>query len=891
MCTKLRPLLHIYVYFAITINHNNYRVSTSSSVTLAFSNNLWYNDSNYIIWKRVERMSNPKNLRSIFDNLVTFWNQPLQKNIRFIFNVSYSVLKNLILVLACGLFLFGCLGAGIGLGYFASLTANETPLTREEMSDAISNVNLISSFVYNDGKKIADVSSDELRVVTTLDNISQYVKDGIVATEDSYFYEHNGIVPKALVRALLQEAISSSSGTSGGSTLTQQLIKQQILTSEVTFKRKANEILYALRLEKYFTKDQILEAYLNVSPFGRNHNGLNISGIEEAAQGVFGVSAKDLTLPQAAYLVGMPQNPITYTPYTNQATLKEDVSAGIERMKTVLFSMYREKKITQEQYNEALAYDITKDFLAPEEVTPQTQSYLYQAVHREAIKIIMAQLAERDKYNYEDLQKDSELYSRYYDRATETLKTAGYTVTSTIDRTIYDAMQTAITTYGSQIGPTYETPYVDPQTGETKSQTDMAQNGAVFIENNSGRILGFIAGRDFEINQVDHAFSTQRSPGSTIKPLLVYAPAIENNIIYPASIIPDTKISILQTNGTYWEPTNYGNTLSNNFVTARYALRTSMNNPTVKIFQTMLNSGINAGQYLKQMGITGISEDEYQNIALSLGGTRTGPSVMEQTSAFSTLGNKGVHHEAYLIDKIEDSRGKVIYQHVDKSTKVFSEETAYLTTDILRGVVDNSTLYRIKENLGFSPDLAGKTGTSENEIDNWFVGYTPEFTLGSWIGYDNFYSARYAISTADGYGQPTTRSMRNWTHIMRAVYQAKPELFNQNSQFTQPEGVYRDSVVATTGTKSGSFTYNGSTYQLNGGTSSDLFKRSYGPIAANYHFAIGATNAELAKFWSDQNKQAEQEKKEREAATTSSSSSTSATNSTTRSNTTTTNRP
>lgn len=799
--------------------------------------------------KRVENMPNPNNIREFFKEFLAFWNQPLQKHLRFIFNVSFSVIKNLLFILLCGFILLGIFGTGIGLGYFASLTANEKPLTQEEMSDAITNLNLVSSFYYQNGEKISDVTSDEVRLVTTLDNISPFVKDGIVATEDSYFYQHNGIVPKALVRAVLQEAVSSNAGVSGGSTLTQQLIKQQILTSEVTFKRKANEILYALRLEKYFSKEQILEAYLNVSPFGRNHNGLNISGIEEAAQGVFGVSAKDLTLPQAAYLVGMPQNPISYTPYTNYATLKDDVSAGLTRMKTVLFSMYREKKITKQQYEDALAYNITQDFLAPEEISTQRQSYLYQAVNREATKILMKKMAEKDHLTYDQLKKDTELFNRYYDRANGELATGGYKITSTIDKGIYEAMQDSTAANGSKIGPTYQTPYIDQNTGESKKQTDMAQNGAVLIENKTGRILGFVAGRDFQVNQVDHAFTTHRSPGSTIKPLLVYAPAMENNIIYPASIIPDTKISILQQNGTYWEPTNYGNKISNNFLTARHSLEFSLNNPTIKIFQTMLSKGINAGEYLKKMGIKGIGEEEYQNIALSIGGTKTGPTVMEQTSAFSTLANGGVHHEAYLIEKIEDIHGKVVYQHEDISTEVFSPATAYLTTDILRKVASATYFYNIKANLNFTADIAGKTGTSEFEVDNWFVGYTPEVTLGSWIGYDNFYSARYSITEADGYGHPTMRSLRNWTHLMNAVYNAKPHLFNQNAKFDQPSSVYQDSVVSATGTKSGTATYNGKSYFISGNTTTDLFKKEFGPIAPTYHFAIGATNNELDRYW------------------------------------------
>ena len=793
--------------------------------------------------------------------LLTFWNKPILKNIRFIFNIAYSVLKNIFVIAILFLMLLGIFGGGIGLGYFASLTSNEEPLTQEQMSDAIGNLNLISSFHYSDGTKISDVNSDELRIVKPLSEISQYVIDGIISTEDSSFYEHNGIVPKALLRAILQEAVSSGSGATGGSTLTQQLIKQQILTSEVTFKRKANEILYALRLEKHFTKDQILEAYLNVSSFGRNHNGLNIAGIEEAAQGVFGVAAKDLTLPQAAYLVGMPQNPIVYTPYTNQATLKEDTSAGIERMKFVLFSMYRENKITKEQYEEALAYDITKDFLPPKELTSNRQSYLYQAVHREAVKVLITKAAQKNKLTYDEVRNDSELYSKYYDEASRELSSSGYKITSTIDQKVYDAMQKAIASYGNQIGPTYNTQYVDQNTGETKTQTEPAQNGAVMIENKTGRILGFVAGRDFESNQVDHAFTTHRSPGSTIKPILVYAPAIENNLIYPASIVPDTKVSIPQGNGTYWQPTNYGNTITNQFLTVRYALFRSFNNPVIKIYQTMLQKGINAGEYLKKMGIKGITEDEYQNIALSIGGTRTGPTVLEQTSAFSTLANGGEHHDAYLIEKIEDSRGNVVYQHEDKKERVFSDATAYLTTNMLQDIANSTQFYNMKGNMGFSSDLAGKTGTSENEIDNWFVAYTPTVTLGSWIGYDNFYNARYAITAGDGYGEPTTRSQRQWTYLMKAAYEANPELIGKETTFKQPDSVYRDSVVSTTGTKAGTFkAENGGTYSISGGMTTDWFKKDFPPMNPFYNFAIGATPEEMNNFWNKATPKKEEKK-------------------------------
>ncbi len=815
--------------------------------------------------------------RTIQDKYQKFSDDERVKEGVFRFHITYSVIKNLFLVVVLFIMLIGCLGGGIGLGYFASLTANETPMSPEEMEAAVGNVDLVSTYLYQDGQKVTDVRSDNLRTITKIEDISPYVKDGIIATEDSYFYEHPGIVPKALIRAVLQELVGSGGMTSGGSTLTQQLVKQQILSSEVTFKRKANEILYALRLEKYFTKEQILEAYLNVSPFGRNRNGLNVSGIEEASKGVFGVSAKELTLPQAAYLVGMPQNPIIYTPYTNYASLKEDVSAGVNRMKIVLYSMYRENKITKEQYESALAYDITQDFLPAEEVTVKNQTYLYQALTRETVKIIIEKNAARQKLTYQDIVSDQELYSRYYDNAMAELSTAGYRIHTTIDKAVYDAMQDSIATYGSEIGPTYTDKYIDSQTGETKEKDEMAQNGAVLIENKTGKILGFIAGRDFQQNQVDHAFTTNRSPGSTIKPLLVYAPAIENNIIAPATVIPDTAISVLQLDGSYWKPTNVGNMISNSWVTARFALTHSYNLPTIKIFQAMLEKGIYAGEYLGKMGIEGIQKEEYQNLALSIGGTITGPTVVEQTSAFTTLANKGKYIEQYMIELIEDSKGNVIYQHQSEPVEVFSEATAYIVTDILRGVTHEASYYNIPYYLGYDVDIAAKTGTSEYELDNWYVGYTPKVTLGSWIGYDNAISTtRHAITAADGYGMPTIRSVRNWTHILKSIYDAKPELAT-DEKFVQPDTVYRASVLGAIG-KIGETESEkdededaeddkDKKNRARPSTITDLFKKDFGPNNPNYAFALGATKSELDALWKKEDKKdKKKDKKEKESS-------------------------
>lgn len=190
------------------------------------------------------------------------------------------------------------------------------------------------------------------------------------------------------------------------------------------------KFLLAAQVEKHFSKNEIISMYLNVSPFGRNNKGQNIAGVQEAAKGIFGVNAKDVNLPQAAFIAGLPQSPITYSPYTNTGSLKEDLSAGLNRKDVVLFSMYRENKITKQQYEEAKAYDLTKDFL-PQQIAEQSdREFLYYTVMGEATEIITKQLAEKDDADL----SDSSVYDAYYQKAQQTIQNKGYTIHSTIDK-------------------------------------------------------------------------------------------------------------------------------------------------------------------------------------------------------------------------------------------------------------------------------------------------------------------------------------------------------------------------------------------------------------------------------------------------------------------------
>lgn len=792
------------------------------------------------------------------------WKKAASKG-AFGFNVVYGVVKNTLLVLVLLFVLVGFLGLGTGMGFFAALVSEETPPSKEEMEQAIGNVELVSSMHYNNGDMISEIRTDLHRTIVNSDQISPLIKNGLVSTEDEYFYEHDGVVPKAVLRALLTE-VTGMGETTGGSTITQQLIKQQLLSSEVTFSRKANEILLAMRLEKYFDKEDILTAYLNVSPFGRNSTGMNIAGIEEAATGIFGVKASDVTLPQAAFLVGLPQNPYAYTPYTVDGEKKEDFSDGIERMKTVLYRMYAEQVISKEEYDEAVAYDITQDFIDTQDTQLNNHNFLYQQIEKQAVEILMTQEAEKNGITFEELDADVDLYNEYYFRNQAVLNSSGYQVYSTIDKDIYKAMQEAVTEYGENIGPTFVDSYEDPDTGEMVEVTELAQSGSILMENQTGRILGFIGGRDFSVDQNDHAFDAYRSPGSTIKPLAVYGPAIEMNVITPASMLPDSRTGIIDpSTGEEWYVTNIGGVISNTLVPARQALYQSMNNPTAKLYNEMLVNGLEPYQFMNKMDYKHIKKDE-ANPAFSLGTTDT--SVKEQTTAFSVFANKGKYIDSYLIEKIEDANGNAVYQHETKQTDVFSPQTAYLTLDILRDVIEKGFSNQVKGYLDFSADFAAKTGTTEDNQDYWFIASTPTVTMSSWIGYNNAVE-NHTFYDPGSTGAPSANNMRYWAHIANKVYAVKPETFGTDQQHEMPDGIVEQQVVASTGTLPGKVTLpeTNQTISVDGAKRTEIFKESNQPSAITYDFAPGANSNDLKElFWNSYERKAREEQRKKEEA-------------------------
>ncbi|HEL2515989.1 TPA: penicillin-binding protein [Streptococcus suis] len=493
--------------------------------------------------------------------------------------VFLRTLKLLFNSVAVLVFLFGLFGAGIGIGFVVSLFDDVKIPKTEELVAKVSEVSRISTVTYSDGSLVSEVNSDLLRVPITSEEVSNYLKQAVIATEDETFETHNGVVPKAVLRAALGSVGLGSS--SGGSTLTQQLIKQQLVGDAPTFTRKANEIVSALALERNMTKEEILTIYLNVSPFGRNNQGRNIAGVEAAAQGIFGKPAKDLTVPQAAFIAGLPQSPIVYSPYASDGTRKsdEDMVYGVERYQDVLFNMYRASFLTKEEYETYKAYDIKQDFIAPAPVMADTKDYLYYKVMEEAQEVMFDYLVKRDKVSKNDLKND-ETKASYEELAKQELSQGGYTIKSTVDQGIYAAMQSVVANYGSVLDDGNE--YVE--------------TGSVLIDNATGAILGFVGGRDYSTNQNNHAFDTLRSPASTIKPLLAYGIAIDQGLIGSASILSD-----YPTNFSSGQPIMYGSGRGTGMMNLQTAIDRSVNIPAFWTYKMMRNAGVDAKAYMDKM--------------------------------------------------------------------------------------------------------------------------------------------------------------------------------------------------------------------------------------------------------------------------------------------------
>ena len=665
------------------------------------------------------------------------------------------------------------LGVGLAIGYVGGLVKDQPVLTQKEMKEQINNISKNSEVYFGSGEKLGTINSELIRKTVTYENIGDNVKNAIIASEDSNFYSNSGIDIWAVLRATHSEATGARS--TGGSTITQQLVKNQLLDNSRSYERKAKEILLALRVDSHFSKNEILENYLNVAPFGKNSLGQNISGIETAAQGVFGVHSKDLNIAQAAYLVGFVQSPYTYTPFDSTGNIRPDkeLQAGFDRQHYVLERMLSNNFITKEQFEEAKKFNIKGAYTKQKYSEYTDYPYIRDEVTSSVAEILAEQTASKN-HREEEFKNNSDYRNELIEKSRIKFITGGYKVKTTLNKKLYDTLQETKKQFTS---------YPTSTQGGIVYPLEI---GASVIENDSGKVLAFIGGMNYNKQQLNHATRTRRSPGSTIKPLLVYGPAIDKGYITPNSTVLDKRFNYYG-----WKPENYDMT-QHGYLPARQALARSLNLATVRLYSAFYKEDP-VTNYLEKMDIKGLTESDKTNLATAIGGMTYGLSVTENTSAFSTFANKGEHKKAYIIEEIENNDGEVIYKADFSPVKVFEEATSYLIVDMLGDVINKSygTSHDMSSKLKFnSKNLFVKTGTSEYYKDLWVVGGSTKITVGLWNGYDS-----PAKVPSYDYAQ------RSWVSVMNAIYALDKNLIAPDTAFSRPKSVSDSSINGYNNTK------------------------------------------------------------------------------------------
>ena len=718
-------------------------------------------------------------------------------------------------------FIGGLFGAGLAIGYGVALFDKAKVPQAEELLKQVKNIASISEITYSDGSTIASIEGDLLRTSVGSDAISDNLKRAIIATEDEHFNEHHGVVPKAVIRATLGTFVGLGS-SSGGSTLTQQVIKQQVVGDAPTLARKATEIVDALALERVMGKDEILTAYLNIAPFGRNNKGQNIAGAQQAAEGIFGVDASRLSVPQAAFIAGLPQSPISYSPYESDGSMKsdEDMALGIKRAKDVLYNMYRTGALSQEDYQQYKDYDFKKDFLPSGSVSTASRGYLYFATLAEAVDRMYDYLIQQDNVSSQELKNES-IQKAYRDLATKEIENGGYKVTTTINKNIHTAMQNAVASYGR---------LVDDSTGQPEV-------GNVLMDNKTGAILGFVGGRNYQENQNNHAIDTKRSPASTTKPLLAYGIAIDQGLMGSASIL-----SNYPTNFSNGNPIMYVNSPGTAMMTLGEALNYSWNIPAYWTYRTLREKGVDVKGYMEKMGY---EIPEYGIESLPMGGGIE-VTVAQHTNGYQTIANNGVYQQKHMIAKIESPDGRVIYEYKSQPVQVYSKATATIMQSLLRDVISSRITSSFQSDLSsINPSLAsadwiGKTGTTNEDENMWLMLSTPRLTLGGWLGHDD---NRPLAKGAGHY-----RNANYMAHLVNAIQQAEPGIWG-NERFNLDSSVTKSQVLKSTGQKPGKVSINGKEVDISGSTVTSYWATKEGAPVTTYRFAIGGSDADYQNAW------------------------------------------
>ncbi|UQZ81677.1 Penicillin-binding protein 1F [Paenibacillus konkukensis] len=600
------------------------------------------------------------------------------------------------------------------LGVYIFIIINGEKLLKENINKL--DMDEASHIYDNSGNEVATLMKENREIVKP-EEIPQKLKEAFVATEDRRFGQHSGIDFLGIGRALVKDVVARSA-VEGGSTITQQLAKNVFLTADKTFFRKATEMSIAVALENNYSKDEILTMYMNRIFFGNRSFGIKV-----AAKKYFNVSdLSKLKLWQMATLAAIPKAPSTYNPISNPEKSKE-------RRSVVLRLMQDQGYITEAERLEAEAVEYT-----PPEV-PKTSS--------------------NDYLTYLDyvLEEANDMYGLSEDD----VLTNGYKIYTTMDATAQKVMEQTFANdkFFQKDGP------------EQKMQGAMA-----IVNNEDGGLIGIIGGRDYVARGLDRATIPQQ-PGSSIKPIVVYAPAIESGKYTPYSMLQDKQVSY-----SGYSPRNYDGVYQGQ-VTMFDAVKRSINAPAIWLLNEItVKKGMD---FAINMGIP-LDPVKDRNLAIALGGLTNGATPLQMATAYAAFANNGYLNKAHAITKILDDKGQEVYTFKQERKSVMSPKTAYYMTQLMEGVVGPGGT---GASARFDRPLAGKTGSTQNVIkglekynrDLWFTGYTPEWSAAVWIGFDKADAKHYVTMSS---GAPAVI----FKEVMQKALANKPM-----TQFTKPDNV------------------------------------------------------------------------------------------------------
>lgn len=519
----------------------------------------------------------------------------------------------------------------------------------------------------------------EERRIVSLYEVPSYLLDAVITIEDKRFYQHHGIDLRGVARAALAN-LRERRIIQGGSTITQQLVKNLFLNSKGGPFRKINEMIMALLVELTYSKRDILEAYLNEVYLGQR-GSVSVCGVGQAAEFYFGKKVGELTLGQAALIAGMIKNPGRYSPY-------RDMRGAINRRNFVLSKMREAERITEEEYR-----------IASKE------------------KMILA--AGTQKQNRAPYFLDFVAHKLKKKFSPEALTSKGLKIFTTLDMTMQLEAESTLQEGLKDVENSY--PYL-----QHRDEAEELQGALVAIDPHTGHIKAMVGGRDYKTSQFNRVWQARRQPGSLFKPI-VYLSALEEKQYTLASIIEDSPLTIKLKDGE-WAPQNYDGKYHGQ-VTLRKALEESLNTATVRLAQKL-------GMYkvIELARSLGIDTPLPEVPSLALGSAEITP--LEITQAYATLANSGVRYEPTAVRTVVDTSGRMVMQNHTQGKRVVSQQAAYLITYLLKGVVKEGTASRLIT-MGFEAPVAAKTGTSSSYKDAWFIGYTPDMVVCVWVGFDH----------------------------------------------------------------------------------------------------------------------------------------------------------